>query len=336
MAQEIKVTVVVPVYNVEKYLKQCLDSLLEQTVPINIIIVNDGSSDNSGEIAQTYAAKHAETITYIEQANAGLSAARNVGIKQTNTPYIAFMDSDDWVSHDYYEKLLITMEQNNADIVCSDITYIYENGKEKKKLAHNLPDHAPQTIIEASDKRYHRYMISIFPMAQNKLWKTALIKETFTFLSGKQYEDLDFFYRVYPNTQRIAFTTAGGFYYRQRAGSIVKTANNKILDIMPIFDNIVAYYKTNHLYEQYHMEIEYLLIRNCLVASSKRIAYSRNYRFIYSNLTKLFTYVSQNIPNWRQNAYIKPLTIRHLFIRSFAKATIGIYSFFLLLISIFL
>ena len=334
--QKRMIDVIVPVYNVEDYLKECLDSLIKQTIPIHIIMVNDGSTDGSAIIAKQYALNYSNMITYIEQENAGLSAARNKGLMTSQAEYIAFMDSDDWVSEDYYEQLLKTIQQTDADIVCSDIMYAFENGKRNKKAAHNLPVEVNQTVIEKIDESYKQYMISIFPMAQNKLWKSSLIKEKFSFLSGKQYEDLDFFYRIYPSTKKIAFTDKGGFYYRQRSGSIVKTANNRIRDIMDIFNNIIAYYQVNGLYEMYHEEIAYLLIRNCLVASSKRLAYSRNYNFIRTNLNILFTFVNDTIPQWRSNYYIRTFSIRHIFIKTFSKKTLTSHTILLLIISIFL
>src|SRR5699024_1121144 len=104
-----------------------------------------------------------------------------------------------------------------------------------------------KTYIDTQDENYKTYLISIFPMAQNKLWRSSLIKEeNFNFLQGKQYEDLDFFYRIYPYTHKIAFTSKGAFYYRQRAGYIVKTADNRILDIMDIFNHVLNFYHKNN------------------------------------------------------------------------------------------
>ena len=98
MSEEKLITVVVPIYNVEKYLKQCLDSLLYQSVDnFNVILVNDGSTDSSGQIAESYAESFPELFTYIYQANAGLGAARNKGMRCVETPYIEFLDSDDWL-----------------------------------------------------------------------------------------------------------------------------------------------------------------------------------------------------------------------------------------------
>ena len=100
-----KITVIVPVYNVENYLNKCLDSLINQTYKnLEIIVINDGSTDNSGEICQEYAQKD-NRIIYIEQENGGLSDARNTGLERMTGSYVTFVDSDDWVEPDYVEVL---------------------------------------------------------------------------------------------------------------------------------------------------------------------------------------------------------------------------------------
>ena len=111
-----KITVIVPVYNVEHYLDKCLDSVIKQTYKnIEIIVVNDGSTDNSGEICQEYAQKD-NRIVYIEKENGGLSDARNAGLDQMTGSYVTFVDSDDWIEQDYVETLYQKITEYQADI----------------------------------------------------------------------------------------------------------------------------------------------------------------------------------------------------------------------------
>ena len=111
-----ELTVVVPVYNVEKYLRKCVDSILSQTLTVDeIILVDDGSKDKSGEIADEYAAKY-ENIKVIHQKNGGLSAARNTGIDAATKKYIAFVDSDDYIDPTMYETLMGRLRSDSADI----------------------------------------------------------------------------------------------------------------------------------------------------------------------------------------------------------------------------
>ena len=114
MGNDIKISIIVPVYNCAKYIKKCLDSLINQTFKnIEIILVNDGSTDNSEEIIQSY---DDNRIVYIKQKNQGPSAARNLGIDLAKGEYIGFVDSDDWIDADYYEKLYNAIAANNAII----------------------------------------------------------------------------------------------------------------------------------------------------------------------------------------------------------------------------
>ena len=114
------ISVIIPVYNVEQYLKQCVDSILSQTYKnIEIILVDDGSSDSSGIICDEYAHKHGN-IKVIHKKNAGLSEARNSGLVVANGSYIAFIDSDDWISNDNFEKMITEIKKQDSDFVFSD------------------------------------------------------------------------------------------------------------------------------------------------------------------------------------------------------------------------
>ncbi len=136
-------SVIVPVYNAEKYLGNALDSLTAQTVveSMQIILVDDGSTDASPHICDEFASKHPATVV-IHQQNGGVSAARNTGLKEAKGEYIGFVDADDTVAHDYYEKLLKAAKENNCDMAFSSITFIY-NGEFRA-----VPDwYNPNTII---------------------------------------------------------------------------------------------------------------------------------------------------------------------------------------------
>ena len=126
-----KVSVIISVYNVEKYLARCLDSVINQTLKdIEIICVNDGSTDNSAQILEEYAQKD-ERIKVITQVNSGLSEARNTGMSASTGEFIAFLDSDDFVDLDFYEALYNSAVKNNCEIACGNI--IRENDKKKRK-----------------------------------------------------------------------------------------------------------------------------------------------------------------------------------------------------------
>ena len=129
-----KVSVIVPFYNVEKYIDRCLNSLVNQTLEdIEIIIVNDGSKDNSETIAKEYSSKYKDKIIYLEKENGGLSDARNYAIPYATGEYIAFLDSDDYVEVNMYEQMYEKAKKENADIVECDFLWEYPNEKIESK-----------------------------------------------------------------------------------------------------------------------------------------------------------------------------------------------------------
>ena len=129
-----KISVIIPVYNVEKYLKECLNSVINQTLKdLEIICVNDGSIDNSLKIMKEYALKDPR-IKILSQKNQGVSEARNFGIKNATGEYVAFLDADDCVSLDFYEKLYTKAKETNSDIVVSEYMYRFNKNSKKKKI----------------------------------------------------------------------------------------------------------------------------------------------------------------------------------------------------------
>ena len=129
-----KTSFVVPVYNTEKYLKRCFDSLVCQTLnDIEIIIVNDGSHDNSQLIIDQYSEMYTKKIIPLIKENGGLSDSRNIGLKHVRGEYILFVDSDDYVDKDMCERMYKKGIQTQSDVVCSPITFILENSRKAKK-----------------------------------------------------------------------------------------------------------------------------------------------------------------------------------------------------------
>lgn len=143
-----EVSVIVPVYNAEEYLPRCINSIQKQTLTdIEIILINDGSQDNSGRICDEYASRD-DRIKVIHQKNAGVSAARNAGMRAAKGRYIGFVDADDWVNPDMYEAMLSSASQNNADIVICDAQTVYSNGKAEQDTIVQLPQ---STVLTRDD-----------------------------------------------------------------------------------------------------------------------------------------------------------------------------------------
>ena len=195
----IKVSIIVPVYNVEEYISKCLDSLVNQTLKeIEIIVVNDGSPDNSQSIIDKYAKKYKNIKSYTKE-NGGLSDARNYGLKYAKGEYISFIDSDDYVDKTMIEKMYNYAVKNNLDIVVCDSIEIKGNHQILKK-----------SNLHYSDDDIKNYIISP-PMAWSRIYKKEILNDK-KFTKGIYYEDLDFTPSLAKITKKIGFIEEGLYY----------------------------------------------------------------------------------------------------------------------------
>lgn len=209
------ISVIVPVYKVDKYLRKCIDSIINQTYKnLEIILVDDGSPDNCPKICDEYA-KQDSRIKVIHKQNGGLSDARNAGMKIATGDYISFIDSDDWISNDTLYKLLDSAENYGADIAECNI-YSVEDNKIKRynndKFAFYDDNYS---IMQSYIKGYN-----IKTVVWNKLYKKEILDDII-FEVGKYNEDEFFTYRVLANAKRLVHIDFYGYYYLQRSNSIM-------------------------------------------------------------------------------------------------------------------
>lgn len=211
------ISVIVPVYNVEKYLEECLDSIIKQTYKkLQIILIDDGSIDNSGKICDSYQAED-DRINVIHKDNGGLSDARNKGLKIAKGDYLAFVDSDDFITKDYVEYLLKILEKYNADVsVCSKQNFI-DGGTIKKK------DEEAEVVVYTGIAAMENllYQKNIENSAWGKLYKASLFKDIY-YPVGKLYEDLGTTYKVLYKAKKVIWSSEKKYFYRQRDDSIMK------------------------------------------------------------------------------------------------------------------
>lgn len=213
-----KISVIVPVYNVEKYLKKCVDSIINQTLEdIEIILVDDGSKDASGKICDEYAEKD-ERIIVIHKENGGLSSARNTGIEKASSSYLGFVDSDDYIEKNMYERLYDEAVSNKADLVMCDLYHCYE-GKEPVKNPHVEKciwnsEEAIKTVMEAKKTSV---------TAVNKLYKKELFADI-RYPEGKLSEDAFVIVEILMQAKKIVFISEQFYYYVHRKNSITSSA----------------------------------------------------------------------------------------------------------------
>ena len=218
------ITVIVPVYNTEPYLRKCLDSVCGQTYRnLEIICVNDGSTDGSQAILEEYAARDAR-VKVLVQENAGLAAARNRALEIATGEWISCIDSDDWIDADTYEKLL-NATPPDVNIVCFDA--LVEGGGDNEKT-HAVADFYTAKF-DGTHEISERHLLNTNTSVATKLIRLECVrKHELRFPDGKRYEDAVFIYRLMMVAGKITYVKGKGFYhYFQRTGSIMQATFNK-------------------------------------------------------------------------------------------------------------
>ena len=215
---DMKLSIIVPIYNVEPYLAKCLDSLLSQTIgDFEILLVDDGSRDRSGEIAERYAAEHPETLRCMHVENGGQGRARNLALPLAQGEYVGFIDSDDWIEPDMYEKLYLKALETGADVVYCDFLEHFSDGREK--------------VLPAA---YQEHPLSAAGSSCNKIFRRSLIGDL-RFPEGLWYEDFYFSAIMLVRAAQTAYVQEPLYIYRRGQESTMHNNNAaKNLDILRI------------------------------------------------------------------------------------------------------
>lgn len=242
-----KISVIVPVYNVEKYLRRCIDSIIGQNYDnMEIILVDDGSTDSSGKICDDYGRSDTRIIV-IHKDNGGLSSARNAGIKIATGEYLCFVDSDDYVDKNILQKLISTALKNDADMCLCDFEYVYENADICKLIKQSLGER--QAI---SEKEYwHEFAVSgnpVYIVAWNKLYKRYIFEDV-RYPEGLLHEDEAVIHKIVEKCKKISIISDRLYYYVQRENSITNKniAIENLCYINFVYDRIM-YFKEKEMY----------------------------------------------------------------------------------------
>ena len=266
-----KLSIIVPVYNTSKYLKKCLDSLVNQTLEeIEVIVVNDGSTDNSVDIIKSYEKKYKNKMVFLDKKNGGQGSARNLGIKYAKGEYIGFVDSDDFVDLKMYEEMYEVAKSNKSDIVICNTTDFYEkdNSEEVTSLAFNNNVNNKEAIIKC------------VPCILNKIYKKdLLVKSEFKFNESIWYEDLSYSIIMLMNAKKINYIEDPFYYYLHRNTSTMNNNNaQKNLNIIKAYDELVKYAKENNLYKKFKDELDYILLKEVYISTINRVIRTSNKR----------------------------------------------------------
>ncbi|MEG2119583.1 MAG: glycosyltransferase [Pseudoflavonifractor sp.] len=235
------ISIIVPIYNVQSYLPQCLDSLLGQTYRnLELILVDDGSPDGAPAICDDYAARDSR-IVVIHQKNGGLSAARNSGITAATGDFLAFVDSDDWIHRDYIATLLQMCGDTGSEIAQCGFLRVWTDAEPPSPPASVHCQSGREMCLSICKSATHLEGI----IACNKLYARHLFDEI-RFPEGRLYEDEATTYRLFWQAKQVAVTTRPLYFYRQRAGSIVGSGfSRRSLDGVTALEDRAAFYRTN-------------------------------------------------------------------------------------------
>lgn len=237
-----KVSIIVPVYNVEKYLAKCLDSLVNQTLEgVEIIVVDDGSRDNSKQIIDEFQTKYPDKIKSFVKRNGGLSDARNFGLDRASGDYIGFVDSDDYVTAEMFEEMYSLAQKYDAEMVICNLQKVDENGKIIQKLTQvpNMPEKIDlaKNLSVFSDLGY---------FACNKLFRKDLF-ENKRFKKGVHFEDIQLVPQLLLGCKTLAQTQNYHYQYLERQDSITKTHTEKGLDLLKAVKDVEdTFYKSQY------------------------------------------------------------------------------------------
>lgn len=233
------VSIIIPAFNAEKYLRECLDSAVGQTCrDVEIIVVDDGSKDLTGRIASEYASRDSR-VKLFTKPNGGLSSARNHGVACSRGEWITFLDADDALFPDAVSLMLSVAGKHGMEIVCGG----YVEGRAFSPRERGVMRDYTLCSVEAVEAALYQH--SITTMAWGKLYSRRIV-ETERFTEGIWYEDIDFFYRAYDLVARIAFIDAPVYFYRVNEGSFLHTFTPSRCDVLAVTERIERYMERRH------------------------------------------------------------------------------------------
>lgn len=293
-----KVSVIVPVYNTEKYLRRCLDSLVMQTLDdIEIIIIEDKSPDNANEILKEYEKKYKDKIkVFHNKTNKGIGYNRNFGMKKAIGKYIGFVDSDDWVNETMFEKMYTKAEKDKLDLVLCNFHKVLEkeDGGLEELQSTNIPSFKNITL-----KKTPSLLLDVELAPWNKLYKKELLAEI-TFPENLKYEDTIFVLKAMARAKEIGIVDEKLNYYLVRNKSETTVMDKKVYDIIKITKMMIKELKSHDYYNDIKAYVEAMTIRN-LFRYTLQQKYQKDKVIRNDFINKAFDYLNSEFPNWKNN-----------------------------------
>lgn len=310
-----KVSVIIPVYNTEKYLAACLDSVINQTLKeLEIILIDDGSTDSSLKIMEQYYARFPERIHLFSKENGGQASARNMAIPLCRGEYIGFVDSDDTIEPEMYERMYMKAKETDADYVeCDYVNVKVNEAGEPERIA----DYGGRVREYTSKKD-----MFIDPMLApwNKMYRGTLLQSSkVTFPEGLIYEDTAFCLKAISFIERFAFVPEKFVVHFYRGGSTMNVNKSKrVANIFDVLKDVIAFYQEKGLFDDYRAELEYVVVKILLCSSIIRISKVQDSALRKQLCRDTWSMIQEYFPRYKKNGYIKKRGMRNLYMRCIA------------------
>ncbi len=306
-----KLSVIIPIYNVEKYIEDCLRScLLQKAEDVEFILVDDGSKDRSVAIAERLVQEDSR-FKILHKSNGGLSDARNYGVSHCSGEYVFFLDSDDTIEEEMIESVLKELDQHHPDLLVFDMLFVWDGSSQRKVVPGRI-----QTIQDPV-----RSFLRATPSACNKIIKRTLALD-FPFPYGMFYEDLATIPMIVAAAKEIRYVDRTFYHYRQREGSIIYTFNQKTLDVFKCFERIFQYYRKQGLFEMYHDELEAMAIEHLMLYANRRFVHAKEGN---DYLKRSKETMERWFPGWKKNSCQKQFSFNdRMFIQIAATGNIAL------------
>ena len=286
------VSVIIPVYNSSKYLRKCLDSIVFQTLEnIEAIIIDDGSTDNSLQIAKEYEQNYPHKVKVYSVPNGGQGIARNFGVTKSSGEFIAFVDSDDYVDLKMYETLVTYARNHQSDLVICPYSRVDEAGN----------------LLHTEMQNVEHSVTSMNSGPTNKLFRRDIwVNNSVRFSENLWYEDLEATLKYVFNCEAIGWIDEMTlYYYVQRSNSSINLYDERVNDIFKVIDNVYEYVKEKNLLEGHYQEIEYHCIMHLVFGHLSRCVGEKSWIKVHGYIKQTKAYLQEKFPTYYKNKYFK-------------------------------
>lgn len=295
-----KLSIVAAVYNLEKYLPRCLDSLVNQTLQeIEILCVDDGSTDSAPQIIDEYAQKYPDKVKAFHKSNGGEFTTRNYGLERATGEYVTFVDTDDWVEPDWAEKLYNAAKKNDADLAVCAFERI--NLKTNKVVSRDMTSYGNTVRKITKDDDFP---IFINPAPWNKIYKREKVKDL-RFMDFRGFNDMIFLTSSYTKIEKIAFVQDVLYHYYLRYDSQIHSVNEQdVINFKKYLLQLKDLYISENKYEDMKYMLDLMVFIHLGVSVMYRASYDRNIE-IKKMVKETIKYLDENFPTWRKSPFLK-------------------------------